>query len=97
VAAGGALVSGVVSAWLHLRMFSDLWTTPYGSWLFRKLVGVGVMAGCGAYNWKKAGPRLIRDGVEGPIRRSIRLELAVGALVLLATAVLVASPLPGDD
>ncbi|MFI5206930.1 MAG: copper resistance D family protein [Gemmatimonadales bacterium] len=96
-AAGGALTSGLVSAWLHLRMFSDLWTTPYGSWLFRKLVGVGLMAACGAYNWKKAGPRLIRDGEVGPIRRSIRLELVLGALVLFATAVLVASPLPGDQ
>lgn len=95
-AAGCALASGLVSAWLHLRVFSDLWTTPYGSWLFRKLIGVGLMATCGAYNWKKAGPRLIRDGIEGPIRRSIRLELTLGALVLLATAVLVASPLPGD-
>jgi hypothetical protein len=54
------------------------------------------MAGCGAYNWKRAGPRLIRDGEEGPIRRSIRLELVLGALVLLAAAALVASPLPGD-
>jgi putative copper export protein len=95
-AAGGALASGVVSAWLHLGTLSALWRTPYGSWLFRKLVGVGLMAGCGAYNWKKAGPRLIRDGEMGPIRRSIRLELTLGALVLLATAVLVASPLPGE-
>ncbi|MFI5281003.1 MAG: copper resistance D family protein [Gemmatimonadales bacterium] len=96
-AAGSALASGLVSAWLHLRAFSDLWTTPYGSWLLRKLVGVGLMAGCGAYNWKRAGPRLIRDGDERPIRRSMRLELTLGALVLLATAVLVASPLPGED
>jgi putative copper export protein len=96
VAAGCALASGLVSAWLHFRMFSDLWTTPYGSWLFRKLIGVALMAACGAYNWKKAGPRLIRDGEEGPIRRSIRLELVLGALVLLATAALVATPLPGD-
>ena len=95
-AAACALASGLVSAWLHLRALSDLWTTPYGSWLFRKLVGVGLMAACGAYNWKKAGPRLIRDGDEAPIRRSIRLELVLGALVLLATAVLVASPLPGE-
>jgi copper transport protein len=97
LAAGCAVVSGVVSAWLHFRAFSDLWTTPYGSWLFRKLIGVGLMAACGAYNWKRAGPRLILHGEEGPIRRSVRLELVFGALVLLATAVLVASPLPGDQ
>jgi len=95
-AAGFSLLSGAASAWLHLRLFSDLWTTPYGSWLFRKLVGVALMAGCGAYNWKKAGPRLIRDGDERPIRRSISLELTLGALVLIATAILVATPLPGD-
>jgi putative copper export protein len=42
-------------------------------------------------------PALGDDAGTARLRRSAAAELAVGALVLLATAVLVATPTPADD
>jgi copper transport protein len=71
---------------------ADLWTTPYGQVLVRKLVLVGVVALVGAYNWRRVRPALGTDAATGRLRRSMWTELCVGLLVLLATAVLVATP-----
>jgi putative copper export protein len=96
-AAAAALVTGAIAAWLHLGAVSDLWRSRYGQRLLFKLGAVGLMALCGLYNWRRAGPALQRHGDAGPIRRSARAELVIGALVLLITTVLVVTPPPGDD
>lgn len=85
-------LTGVVTAWQRLDRVADLWTTPYGQVLFRKLVLVGVVALIGAYNWRRVRPALGTDAATGRLRRSMWTELCVGLLVLLATAVLVATP-----
>lgn len=85
-------LTGVVTAWQRLDRVADLWTTPYGQVLFRKLVLVGVVALVGAYNWRRVRPALGTDAATGRLRRSMWTELCVGLLVLLATAVLVATP-----
>ena len=92
VFAGLAAATGVFAAWLHLDQVSALWQTSYGRTLLLKLAILSVVAGTGAYNWLRVKPAL--GNVEGArrIRRSASVELAVGVLVLIVTAVLVATP-----
>lgn len=94
--AGAALVAvtGVVNTVFQLGALPDLWTTAYGRTLLIKLSLLGLVAALGFYHWRRAGPALATDEAVPPLRRSIRAELALGALVLLATAVLVALPTP---
>ena len=90
--AGIAVATGVFAAWLHLGAVSDLWQTAYGQTLLLKLGVLSVVAGTGAYNWLRVKPTLGNEEAGRRIRRSATVELAVGAAVLLITAVLVATP-----
>lgn len=94
--AGMAATTGLFAAWLHLTSVSDLWRTDYGSWLFRKLLILSVVMLTGAYNWLKVRPALGNDAGTGRIRRSATVELSVAVVVLLVTAILVATPPPSD-
>lgn len=92
--AGLAGATGVFAAWLHLEELANLWGTTYGRVLLLKLGVLSVVAATGAYNWLRVRPAL--GGPEGAarIRRSSTIEIVVGILVLLVTAVLVATPTP---
>ena len=92
VFAGLVAATGVFAAWLHLGTVAALWQSGYGRTLLLKLGILSVVAGTGAYNWLRVRPAL--GDIEGAtrIRRSSTVELAVGAVVLLVTAVLVATP-----
>jgi copper transport protein len=92
-------LSGVIAAWSHLGMVSALWTTTYGRMLLIKLALVGCVLACGAYNWKRVTPRLAAGDPGGrpAFARAVAAELAFGVLVFLATAILVATPLPGME
>ena len=94
--AGVVAVTGLFAGWLHLGSLPALWQSAYGRTLLVKLAVLSVVAGTGAYNWLRARPAL--GDVDGArrIRRSASLELAVGAVVLVITAVLVATPTPMD-
>jgi len=99
--AASVAVTGVIAAWAHVGAWSALWGSVYGRTLLVKLALVGVVLLLGAINWRWVTPRLA-DGSDPEtarlaFRRAARLEVATGALVLLATAVLVASPLPGME
>jgi copper transport protein len=87
-------VTGVVNALFQLGAVSDLWATPYGRALLLKLALLAAVAALGWHHWRRAGPRLGTAEAVPPLRRSIRAEVALGALVLLVTAVLVALPTP---
>ena len=89
--------TGVFTAWLHLGAVSALWRTTYGETLLLKLGIVSVAAVTGAYNWLRVRPALGAPEGTARIRRSAPLELVVGALVLLVTAVLVATAPPVDE
>ncbi|HEY2805599.1 MAG TPA: CopD family protein [Gemmatimonadales bacterium] len=91
------LLSGIVASWLHLGSLAALWQSRYGLTLVVKLVAVGVMTATGAVNWRKLGPALVKSGETAPIHRSIRLEVILGVMVLLVTAVLVVTPEPGSE
>ncbi len=97
VFAGLAASTGVFSAWLHLGTIPALWQTTYGQTLLVKLGILSVVVATGAYNWLRVKPAL--GNVEGAvrIRRSATIELAVGVLVLVVTAVLVATPTAMDE
>lgn len=91
-----AAVTGVFAAWTHLGSVSDLWQSQYGLVLLLKLgILTGVIA-TGAFNWRRVRPGLGDDVGSRRIKRSATAELAIAALVLLVTAILVATPTPRD-
>jgi putative copper export protein len=87
-------VTGLTTAWLHLKRISALWTTGYGMTLVVKLILVAIVAALGAWNWRRVRPSLGDEGSELTIRRSATMELTFAALVLIATSVLVTLPSP---
>lgn len=88
------VMTGLTTAWLHLKRVSSLWTTSYGIALLIKLALVVVVVTLGAWNWRRVRPALGGEGSEETIRRSATLELSFAALVLIATSVLVSLPSP---
>lgn len=94
--AGVAVVTGVFAAWLHVGTIPNLWSTRYGIILLVKLTVLGVVALTGFYNWKFVQPRLGTDEATVRLHRSAYIEVGVAIVVLLVTAVLVASPTSMD-
>ncbi|MEO8226482.1 MAG: copper resistance protein CopC [Gemmatimonadota bacterium] len=95
------LVTGLFAAWLHIGSFAALWQSGYGRTLLIKLAVLAGVVATGAFNWKWVQPGLAHAGPRGEraaasLRISGRVELAVGALVVLVTAILVALPTPHD-
>ncbi|MEO5579433.1 MAG: CopD family protein, partial [Gemmatimonadaceae bacterium] len=92
VFAGLTATAGVFAGWLHVGTIPALWQTQYGQTLVVKLAFLGIVTATGAYNFLYLKPRLgTLDGV-GNIRRSAMIEIGVAVVVLLVTAVLVATP-----
>lgn len=92
---GGVVVLfGLITAWRHLHRLSALWTTPYGYTLIVKLCVVAGVFALGGWNWRRQRPTLGTDAAASSIRRSARNELAVAAIVLMITAILVSLPSP---
>ncbi len=94
--AGFVAMTGAFAAWLHIGFSSALWQSDYGKLLLLKLGILSIVAGTGAYNWKRVKPTLGDERGAQRIRRSATVEVAVGALVLIVTAILVATPPPMD-
>lgn len=92
--AGALTLTGLFAAWLHIGSIPELWESGYGRTLLLKL---GVLSGVfatGAYNWLKVKPALGDELGATRLRRSAKVEIAIGALVFLVTAVLVATAPP---
>ncbi len=92
--AGALTVTGLFATWLHVGAPSALWQTDYGRTLLIKLALLTTVFGTGAYNWRRLRPALGNEAGAARLRRSATVEIAAGALVLLATAVLVATAAP---
>jgi putative copper resistance protein D len=88
------VIFGVITAWRHLHILSNLWSTPYGYTLIAKLCVVSFVFGLGAWNWRRQRPTLGSESATVSIRRSATAELMVAGIVLLITAVLVSLPAP---
>lgn len=88
------VIFGLITAWRHLHVLSNLWQTPYGMTLIAKLCLVACVFGLGAWNWRRQRPSLGTEGAAVAIRRSATGELIAACLVLLVTAILVSLPSP---
>ncbi len=87
-------LSGVATAWLHLKYFAALWATGYGRLLLVKLAFVAAVAGLGAWNWRRVLPDLGTPPATARLRRSAAGELALAAVVFVLSAVLSSMPGP---
>lgn len=85
---------GLITAWRHLHVLSNLWSTPYGDALIVKLVFVGLVFSLGAWNWRRQRPTLGTEPAAVAIRRSSIVELTIATIVLVVTAILVSLPSP---
>jgi putative copper export protein len=94
VCAGALTLTGLFATWLHVGSPSALWQTDYGRTLLVKLALLSAVFGTGAYNWLRLRPVLGDEVGASRLRRSATVEIAAGVLVLLATAVLVATAAP---
>jgi copper transport protein len=86
--AGVLVLFGVIIAWEHLHVLSNLWSTPYGIALLVKLCFVAIVFALGAWNWQRQKPTLGSEASAQAMRRSATSEVVVAAIVLAATAVL---------
>ena len=92
---GGVVVAfGLITAWRHLHVLSNLWSTPYGYALIVKLLLAATVFALGAWNWRRQRPTLGSEDASVSIRRSSVAELTVATLVLIATAIVVSLPSP---
>ncbi len=94
--AGLLVVTGGIAAWRNIGSVAGLWQEPYGQVLLVKLALLSVTAGTGAYNWKRVLPNLGSDTATARLRKSATLELTAALVVLVVTAVLVATPMPSE-
>jgi putative copper export protein len=93
ISASTLALTGLWAAYVHIGTWRAVLGSTYGRTLCIKLLLVVAVASVGAYNWRWATPKLVA-GDEHALRNSARAELMLGALVLLVTAILVATPLP---
>jgi len=91
---GIVVVFGVITAWRHLHVLSNLWSTPYGDALIVKLLFAASVFLLGAWNWRRQRPTLGTEEAAVSVRRSATGELAMAVLVLVATAIVVSLPSP---
>ena len=87
-------ITGVTTAWRHLKHLDALWTTPYGYALDAKLCVVLIVVTLGAWNWRRMSPRLGDEQAAQAIKRSATTELSFAAVVLALTSLLVSLPSP---
>lgn len=90
-----ALVGGVLG-FMHIGSFAALVRSDYGRTLIVKVAIVALVFGTGMYNWRRMKPALIDPAGADRLTRSATAELVLGALVLAATALLVALPSPAS-
>ena len=88
-AVAALIVSGVAA---NLRMMDSpavLLTTPWGRLLSLKLFVVAGVLALGARNWRRLTPRLGTPDGDRDMTRSATLELVLGHVVLVVTAILI--------
>ncbi len=86
-------VTGVLQAALLLPTLADLLTSGYGRLVLVKVAGLAILIGLGAYHRLRLMPRL-EAGSGVALRRSVRREIVVIAVVLLIAARLAYEPPP---
>lgn len=86
------VITGSVAAFTRLSLIWDLIETPYGLALSLKIVLLLVALMLGALNLFVHGPRLRAgdNSARGPLKRTVRIEIGLVALILVAAAFLTA-------
>jgi copper transport protein len=92
--AGIVVATGLVAAWLRLPTLASLWESTYGRVLLVKLCFVALVVVLGGLNWRRMLPRLGDEAAARRITRTASVELAIAAVVLAVTAVLVSTSPP---
>jgi copper transport protein len=90
------MATGLIQAYVYVRHFGDLLTTDYGRAVLAKFLLLLCVMGVAAYNRRSSLPRLeaIAERGESPgtpgvlLRRALRAEVALLALVIGVTAAL---------
>jgi copper transport protein len=87
-------LSGLLQAFFFLNTPGDLIHSPYGRLVLAKMIGLAILIGFGAYNRYGLLPRL--DATDGPkkLARSVRVEIAVLAMIILIGGFLAYEPTP---
>ena len=88
------VLTGVITAVRHLKYVAALWTTSYGFALDAKLCAVACVVALGAWNWKRVKPICHTEPGARQLQRSARAELAMAAVVLAITGILLSLPSP---
>jgi putative copper export protein len=88
--------SGVYGAVLHVQSVAALLHSSYGRMLLAKLTLALPLLALGAWNHFRLSPRALSGDAAamGRLRDSVATELALGALVLLASGILGSLPMP---
>ncbi len=86
--------TGVVTVLLHADNVSALLASQYARVLGVKLALVLVAGAIGAFNWRRVRPALGTEAGTRRLRLSAANEIAIGLLVVIVTAVLVATKTP---
>jgi putative copper export protein len=87
-------VTGVITAVRHLKYVAALWTTTYGFTLDAKLCAVATVVLLGAWNWRRLKPNCHTEPGARELQHAARTELAMAAVVLVITGILVSVPSP---
>ena len=96
VSTGVLVLSGLTTAWTHLGSIGALWTSSYGQTLLVKLSLVAVVFLLGGYNNWRVKPTLGTQDAGIRMKRWASYEIAIAAVVLVVTAVLVNLPAPAQ-
>ncbi|MBK6488998.1 MAG: CopD family protein [Gemmatimonadetes bacterium] len=92
--------TGTVTAWRHLGgLLPSRGVAQSGAprpAAALKLGFLSIVLAAGVYNWRRVRPALGEPHATVRLRRSSLVELTAALLVVVVTAVLVASPMPGE-
>ena len=86
----GLMAAGLILLLLLLGDFKELWCSTYGRLAMLKLAVVGCLLCAAAFNKLRLTPRLLANDTRAlrSLRKSLRLELLLGILILGVTATL---------
>lgn len=88
------VLSGLLQTFFFLNTPADLTGSRYGRRVLAKMIGLAILVGLGAYNRFGLLPRL--DATDGPrkLSRSMKVEIAVLAMIILIGGFLSYEPTP---
>lgn len=89
------LATGVLNAVLQFGSVAEVLASGYGRVFLAKVTVVAAAVSLGFYNWRVVRPSLRDSPRPGLLRVPATLEIALGVVILLITAVLVVIPPPG--